>query len=161
LQPKGWERPFFSPPSSGRAVTNVYNETVVTNNVTRVSFNGGTGGITARPTLAEEAAAREQHVAAIPAQVQQERTAGANKDLLASENHGRPAIAATAKPGEFTGKGVMAAREAAPGGEHLPKPNGPVTVAPPTTGAKAFEKEESHKPQESLKAGTRAEGKGP
>jgi hypothetical protein len=63
----------------------------------------------------EEEAAREQHVAAIPAQVQQERMAGANKELLASENHGRPAIAATAKPGEFTGKGVMAARETAPG----------------------------------------------
>jgi len=86
-------------------VTNVYNENVVTNNVTRVSFNGGTGGITARPTAEQEAAAREQHVAAIPAQAQQERTASTNKELLASENHGRPVIAATAKPGEFTGRG--------------------------------------------------------
>jgi hypothetical protein len=138
-------------------ITNVYNETVVTNNVTHVSFNGGTGGITARPTPEEEAAVREQHVAPIPAQVQQERTAGANKELLASENHGRPAIAATAKPGEFTGKGVTAAREAAPGEEHLPKPNGAATV--PST--KAFEKEESHKPQETLKEDAEPKAKGP
>jgi GNAT superfamily N-acetyltransferase len=45
------------------------------------------------------------------AQTQYERTAITNKALLASENHGLPAIAATSKPGEFTGKGVVAARE--------------------------------------------------
>ena len=37
-----------------------------------------------------------------------------SRALLASENHGHPAIAATSKPGEFTGKGVVAAREAKP-----------------------------------------------
>src|SRR5438552_3757305 len=31
-------------------VTNVYNKTVINNNITRVSFNGGTGGVTAQPT---------------------------------------------------------------------------------------------------------------
>jgi hypothetical protein len=40
--------------------------------------------------------------------------ASSNKALLASENHGRPAIAATSKPGDFSGNGVMAARETAP-----------------------------------------------
>jgi hypothetical protein len=128
-------------------IANVYNETIVNNNLTRVSFNGGTGGTTVRPTPEEEAAAHEQHVAAIPAQLQHERTAGANKELLASENHGRPSIAATAKPGEFSGKGVIAAREAAPGEEHLPRSNG-AAVAP---GAKPLEKEEGRKPQETLK----------
>ena len=93
-------------------ITNVYEKTVVVEpGAIRVSFNGGSGGTMARPTPEEEAAAHEQHVAAIPAQLQHERTASANKALLASENHGRPAIAATAKPGEFTGKGVVAARE--------------------------------------------------
>jgi WXXGXW repeat (2 copies) len=128
-------------------ITNVYSETVVTNNVARVSFNGGAGGTPARPTPEEEAAAHEQHVAAVPAQLQHERTASANKELLASENHGRPAIAATAKPGEFTGKGVIAAREATPGAEHLPKPDSPAA----SPGAKPLEKEESRKPQETLK----------
>ena len=93
-------------------ITNVYEKTVVVEpGAIRVSFNGGSGGTTARPTPQEEAAAHEQHVAAIPAQLQHERTASANKALLASENHGRPAIAATTKPGELTGKGVVAARE--------------------------------------------------
>ena len=92
-------------------VTNVYEEKIAINNATRVSFNGGPSGIAVRPTPEEEAVAREQHVAAIPLQIQHERTAGANKELRASENHGRPAIAATSKPGEFAGKGVIAARE--------------------------------------------------
>jgi hypothetical protein len=77
----------------------------------RVSFNGGSSGTSARPTREQEAAAREQHVAADPAQLHHERTASTDKSLLATENHGRPAIAATAKPGEFKGQGVVAAHE--------------------------------------------------
>src|SRR5271156_3629470 len=77
-------------------ITNVYEKTVIVDpNATRVSFNGGSGGTAVRPTLEQEAAAHEQHVAAIPAQLQHERTASANKALLASENHGQPTIAAT------------------------------------------------------------------
>ena len=37
--------------------------------------------------------------------------ASTNKALFASQNHGQPTVAATAKPGEFTGKGVVAAKE--------------------------------------------------
>jgi WXXGXW repeat (2 copies) len=100
-------------------ITNVYSKTIITEarrqaTVRRVAFNGGTGGIVARPTPQEEAAAREPHVAPTPMQTQHEHTASTNRALLASENHGHPAIAATSKPGEFTGKGVVAAREAKP-----------------------------------------------
>jgi hypothetical protein len=96
-------------------ITNVYEKTVVIDpGLARVSFNGGSGGTTVRPTPEQEAAAHEQHMAALPTQLQQERMASTNKGLLASENHGQPAIAATAKPGEFTGKGVIAAREEKP-----------------------------------------------
>jgi len=99
----------------GVTINNVYEKTVIVDpGAARVSFNGGSGGTTVRPTPEEEAAAHEQHVAAIPAQLQHERTASANTALLASENHGHPAIAATSKPGEFTGKGVVAAREVTP-----------------------------------------------
>lgn len=101
----------------GVAVTNVYNQTVVNNNttnITRTSFNGGTGGTTVQPTPQEQAFAHEQHVAPTAVQTQHQQTAGTNRSLLASENHGHPAIAATAKPGEFTGKGVVASREAGP-----------------------------------------------
>ena len=113
----------------GVTITNVYNKTVINNtSVTRVSFNGGSGGTAAQPTPLEQAAAREQHVAATTAQTQHEQTAIGNKALLASENHGRPAIAATSKPGEFTGKGVVAARE-------------PGTTLPGTTAPAALEKQ--------------------
>src|ERR1700722_11645343 len=89
----------------GVRITNVYNKTVIVNtSVTRVSFTGGTGGTTPQPPPKEQAAAREQHVAATPAQTQHQQRASTDKALLASTNHGQPAIAATAKPGEFTGK---------------------------------------------------------
>jgi WXXGXW repeat (2 copies) len=113
----------------------VYEKTVIVEpGAIRVSFNGGSGGTMARPTPEEEVAAHEQHVAAIPEQLQHERTASANKAMLASENRGRPAIAATAKPGEFTGKGVVAAREEKPA-TTLPgaKPTGAAPVSAPTS----------------------------
>jgi hypothetical protein len=53
-------------------------------------------------------------------QTQHEHTASTNRALLASENHGRPAIAATARPGEFSGHGVVAAHESS----HPGSPNG-------------------------------------
>ena len=45
-------------------------------------------------------------------QSQHEHAASSNRAFLASVNHGRPTIAATARPGEFNGRGVVAAREA-------------------------------------------------
>jgi hypothetical protein len=45
-------------------------------------------------------------------QTQHVHAASTNHALLASVNQGRPAIAATAKPGEFSGSGVVAAKEA-------------------------------------------------
>jgi hypothetical protein len=94
-------------------VTNVYvNRTVIVNNESHVAFNGGEGGVVARPTPAEEAAAREPHQAPLAAQTQQEHAASLNRANFASENHGAPAVAATARPGEFSGRGVVAARSA-------------------------------------------------
>jgi len=43
-------------------VHNVYSRRVRVSNMSRVSFNGGVGGITARPTAAEMAAAHNRHV---------------------------------------------------------------------------------------------------
>jgi WXXGXW repeat (2 copies) len=96
-------------------ITNVYNKTVIVNN-NRVAFNGGTGGITARPNLQEEAAMREQHTPATALQTQHEHTASLSRENFASVNHGAPAVAATSRPGEFSGKGVVGARGAAPAG---------------------------------------------
>jgi hypothetical protein len=127
----------------GVTITNVYEKTiVVAPGASRVSFNGGSGGITLRATVEEEAAAHEQHVAAIPAQLDQERTAGNNRALLASENRGQPPIAATAKPGEFTGKGVVAARSVEPGLSPTTKPPGGPAINSGSTAPSTFEKKE-------------------
>jgi len=99
-------------------VRNVYSKTIYVNNV-HTSFNGR-GGIEARPTAQEEAYGRERHVEALAAQREHEHGASQNRTLFARENHGRPEIAATARPGEFSGRDVVRARAA--GGEyHTPK----------------------------------------
>src|SRR5215469_6743913 len=60
-------------------VHNTYNETVVNNvNVTRVSYNGGAGGVTATPTAQERMAAQEQHVAPTAVQRQHVQQAATN-----------------------------------------------------------------------------------
>jgi hypothetical protein len=87
-------------------IRNVYSRTVVVNNV-HTSFNGP-GGIEARPTSEEERFAHEQHTPALAAQTEHEHAASQNRALFASENHGRPAIAATARPGEFSGRDARA-----------------------------------------------------
>ena len=57
-------------------ITHVYEKAVyVEPGASRVSFNGGSGGTTVRPTQEEQTAANEHHVAAIPSQLQHERTA--------------------------------------------------------------------------------------
>jgi hypothetical protein len=94
-------------------VRNVYNTTVINNtNVTRVSYNGGPGGIVAHATPEQEAAEHQTHIAPTPLQIQHENTAKDNPQLRASVNQGRPLIAATAKPGDFGGHGVVAATRA-------------------------------------------------
>src|SRR5216683_1443569 len=71
----------------GVSITNVYSQTVINNtNVTRTSFNGGTGGTTVQPTPQEQAAAHEQHVAPTAVQTQHQQTASTNRGLLATEN---------------------------------------------------------------------------
>lgn len=92
-------------------VTNVYNKTVIVNN-THVAFNGGQGGVQARPTAEQERYAHETHTPPVEAQRTQAHAASQNKALFASNNHGRPAIAATARPGEFSGKGAVPAKAA-------------------------------------------------
>jgi hypothetical protein len=93
--------------------TFVVNNTVVNQvSVNRVAFNGGAGGIVARPTPEELRAAHEHHVGMSQAQVRNEHLASADRSLRASVNHGRPPVAATRQPGVFHGAGVVTARNA-------------------------------------------------
>ncbi len=97
-------------------IHNTYNTTIVNNTtVNHVSYNGGEGGITARPTAQEASYANEHHVPPVAAQTQHMQAARSNPELRASTNHGVPPIAATAKPGDFK-TGVVPSREA--GGEY-------------------------------------------
>ena len=101
-------------------ITNVYvNRTVIVNNRSHVAFNGGQGGVAVRPSPQQVAYAHETHTPPVAAQTQQREAASKNRALFASTNHGRPAVAATAKPGEFSGRSVVAAR-AAGGTYHAP-----------------------------------------
>jgi hypothetical protein len=105
-----------------------------------VAYNGGTGGLAVRPTPQEEAVAHEQHVAPTSLQTEHEHTAASNPQLRYTANHGVPPIAATARPGEFTGHGVVGARPAvtpAAVGAHGPTPavHGPATNAAAHPGA--------------------------
>ena len=96
-------------------IHNTYNTTVINNNntnINRVSYNGGAGGINARATAVELAANREGHIAATSWQVRHEHIASANRAQFASVNNGQPAVAATARPAVFSGRGVVAATAA-------------------------------------------------
>jgi hypothetical protein len=93
-------------------IHNVYNTTINTTTINRVSYNGGNGGIDARPTPQEEAAEHDRHIPPVAAQDQHVQAARGNPELRASANHGKPPIAATEKPGEFGGHGIVEAKEA-------------------------------------------------
>ena len=83
-------------------VHNTYNERVVENN-TRVSFNGGTGGIAARETPEERAAHSEHRYAPTPVQREHEQVAMHSPEQRASFNHGAPGTVAMAHPSQMQG----------------------------------------------------------
>ena len=100
-------------------IHNVYNTTVINRTVNRVSFNGGNGGINARPTREQENFSRQSHLAPVADQNQHRQLARRDREQRASVNHGRPAIAASARPADF--KDRVPAREA--GGAYNPPAN--------------------------------------
>src|SRR5271169_2706669 len=119
-----WDNGRFFYNRSANNVTNihnVYNTTVVNNTVNRVSYNGGNGGITARPSAQDEAAARESHIPPAAAQTQHVQAARSDRQLRASVNQGKPPIAATPKPGALQDRAVVPAKQA--GGPYSPPPS--------------------------------------
>jgi hypothetical protein len=122
-----------------RIVHNIYNERVVENG-TRVSFNGGRGGIAARESGEERAARAEHHFAATPMQHQHEQVAMRSPEQRAAFNHGAPAMAAMARPsighGEAAprmqatheGRAAPQARVEAPSQQHAERGGAPHEV---------------------------------
>ena len=90
-------------------IHNTYTKTVVTRSVNRVSYNGGKGGINARPTPEEEKYANERHIAPTAEQAKHQQAAAADRSLRASVNHGKPPVAATTRLADFK-TGVVTAR---------------------------------------------------
>jgi hypothetical protein len=105
---------------NGVSIRNVYSEHVNIVNNSHVAFNGGSGGIQARPSPQEQQYANERHIAPVAAQTQHINEARSNPELRASANHGKPPIAATSRPGDFKAN-VAPARAA--GGEYRPPAN--------------------------------------
>jgi len=91
-------------------VHNVYNTTIINNTNTRVSYNGGSGGISARPTAQQESVAHERHIPPVAAQTQHAQEARSNPQQRASVNHGTPSVAATPKPGAFNDHAAVHAK---------------------------------------------------
>ena len=96
------------------SITNVYSKTVVVNNTSNVSFNGGTGGTTAKATPEQLAAANERHIPPTAEQTRHAEAAAKDPALSLNNNHGHPAVAATARPAVFKGPGVIAAHPGKP-----------------------------------------------
>jgi hypothetical protein len=119
-------------------IENTYEKNVTINKTTNVSYNGGTGGVKAEPTPEEKAAESEKHVPATEEQTRHATAAAKEPSNLYKNNHGVPKIAATSKPGEFKGPGVVkakaketrAAQHAAPKPEHAEHAEHPEHAAP-------------------------------
>ena len=125
-------------------ITTVYSKPVGNVRPAGASFNGGPGGTTVRPTSEQLAAARQRRSSLTSAQAQHMQVARTDPRQRATINHGRPAIAATVKPGEFTGRGVVGAERAGspykapPGskaapGERVRAPKPGAEMRPPVT----------------------------
>lgn len=77
----------------------------------RVSYNGGAHGVNARPTREQRQWDRERRHGRTALQDRHDMDARNNRALHYSENHGRPPIAATQRPTEFSGRGVVRPRQ--------------------------------------------------
>jgi hypothetical protein len=104
-------------------VHNVYvNKTVMVNNnttVTQVSYNGGHGGVVARPTSSELAVGRRVPMTSI--QMQHERISAQDRNQLASVNHNRPHQLAVSRPFTAQSHHITAAQRIQPQ-DHVAQP---------------------------------------
>lgn len=116
-------------------VHDVYSYRYRAPNNTRVSYNGGSGGVRVLPRPAEMAALHEGHVAPMTSQVQLRRQASSNQQNFARVSHGRPAEAAVAHP-LMADKNVRAPEVRNPGPAARPeqRPGQPRNVPPPQPG---------------------------
>ena len=111
-------------------IHNTYNRTVTVQNtnVTRVSYNGGAGGVTAQPTTQDRIAERDRHREATSMQLQHERSASLDRGQFASVNHGTPSVTATPRA-NFRSGSAAATGTGAPRHEQRAQTSRPQTQA--------------------------------
>lgn len=99
----------------GRYRYNTYRRTLIVHEVTRVSYNGGRGGLAARPTPQQESFARAHHAPPTAEQSHHVQVAIASPSQRFSVNHGAPPrpVAATPKPAGSADRGIAPGRTAA------------------------------------------------
>ncbi|HTV77494.1 MAG TPA: hypothetical protein VMF03_04510 [Steroidobacteraceae bacterium] len=107
-------------------IVNVYNAPVPHGVVSRVSFNGGEGGLRAQPTPEERRVMNERHVAATSMQIQHAQHAAGMPAMHFHQNGGRPQVLTTQRAGDFAhaGPGLHDRREGAGPREHEGAPRG-------------------------------------
>lgn len=80
-------------------IRNVYTYNIVNRTtVTRVSYNGGPGGVAVRPRPQELVAVREPRAPVMSTQIQHEEMARTNRTQFVEVNHGRPAAPVVERP---------------------------------------------------------------
>ncbi|HMG86166.1 MAG TPA: hypothetical protein VK574_10495 [Terracidiphilus sp.] len=77
---------------------NVYDTHFRSQNESRVSFNGGSGGIEARASSEQEAAGRQRHVAPVAVQIEHAQTARVSPTFRSSSNRGNQPGAVSTRP---------------------------------------------------------------
>ncbi len=88
-------------------------------NVNRTSFVGGPGGVKAAPTAQERQAGQEQRIPPTAQQRHQARAAAVDPKQFLDANRGKPPVAATPRPADFKGPGVVPAHAV---GGPMPEP---------------------------------------
>ena len=131
-------------------ITNVYvNKTVIVNRTeNHISYNGGTGGIQRQPTQTELIATRERHAPLPQQQVRHIEEAQRNPQLRVRNNAGRPAVAATGRPGDF--KSAVPARATGGRVETTVLNATPKNMPPPRRGPEM----QGRAPGETMRGGT-------
>ena len=86
-------------------IVNVYNTPVEVHERSRVSFNGGQGGLRWQPNAAEQHAMTERHRDPTPMQHQHQERAASLPAMHVSQNGGRPQILTTQRPADFASPG--------------------------------------------------------
>jgi len=83
---------------------NIYNRAVTETTASRVSFNGGPGGISRQANAQERLAQRDSHRSLTSSQVQHEHLARADRGQWASVNQGAPSVMATSRAAAVAGR---------------------------------------------------------